>query len=269
MSNALVPVEAIQTMARAVAASNLFGIKTPEQAMALMLVAQAEGLHPAIAARDYHIIEGKPALKADAMLARFQGAGGKVRWTCMTDDRVAGVFSHPQGGEVEIEWTMAMAQRARLSTKTQRDGGPNMWQKFPRQMLRARVISEGIRATFPGATVGMYTPEEVVDFEPAKDASPETMRDVTPRAEPEAPQKTAAPAPKGGAATTAGEWAEKAAKVVQTQFDTLTGLDAWERRNADLIDRLKREDADAHKKLSDVIAARRGEIAPAFADAAE
>ncbi len=55
MSN-LVPVQDIERMALAVAKSGLFGVKTADEAMALMLIAQAEGQHPAIAARDYHII---------------------------------------------------------------------------------------------------------------------------------------------------------------------------------------------------------------------
>ena len=40
-----------------------------------------------------------------------------------------------------------------------------MWHKYPRQMLRARVISEGIRAVYPGGCSGFYTPEEVADFD--------------------------------------------------------------------------------------------------------
>lgn len=156
--NALVPVEAIQTMAAAVARSGLFGIKTADQAMALMLIAQAEGLHPAIAARDYHIINGRPALKADAMLARFQSNGGKVEWRKYTDEAVSAIVSHPQGGSVEIEWTYKMAERAGLTKNA-------TWRQYPRQMLRARVISEGIRTVFPGVAVGVYTPEEVADFD--------------------------------------------------------------------------------------------------------
>lgn len=163
--NALVPVEAIQTMAAAVARSGLFGIKTADQAMALMLIAQAEGLHPAIAARDYHIINGRPALKADAMLARFQSNGGKVEWRKYTDEAVSAVVSHPQGGSVEIEWTYKMAERAGLTKNA-------TWRQYPRQMLRARVISEGIRTVFPGVAVGVYTPEEVADF----DAKPPVMQ---------------------------------------------------------------------------------------------
>jgi hypothetical protein len=151
-------------MAIAVAKSGLFGVKTADQAMALMLVAQAEGLHPAIAARDYHIIQGRPTLKSDAMLARFLQAGGKVEWTSYTDDKVAAKFSHPQGGSIEVDWTPQRAAKAKISN--------DMHAKFPRQMLRARVISEGVRTVFPGCTSGMYAPEEL-DSGPAAPPKPQ------------------------------------------------------------------------------------------------
>ncbi len=160
MSNSMVPFGDMQSMANAICKSGMFGIKTPEQAISLMLIAQAEGLHPAIAARDYHVIQGRPALKADAMLARFQAAGGKVEWTSYTDDKVAAIFSHPSGGRIEVEWTIARAKAAELTGKA-------TWKQYPRQMLRARVISEGIRTVFPGVVVGVYTPEEVQDMEAA------------------------------------------------------------------------------------------------------
>jgi hypothetical protein len=157
MSN-LVPVSEVQMMATAVAKSGLFGIKTPDQAMALMLIAQAEGMHPAIAARDFHIIQGRPALKADAMLARFQTSGGKVDWKVYTDQEVTGVFSHPQGGSVTLSWTIEQARSIGLA-------GKENWRNYPRAMLRARCISEGIRTVYPGCVVGVYTPEEIQDFD--------------------------------------------------------------------------------------------------------
>lgn len=168
MSN-IVPVADIEKMAIAIASSNFFGMKTKEQAMALMFIAQAEGKHPATAAQEYHVIQGKPALKADAMLARFQAAGGKVEWKDYTDKAVTGIFSHPQGGSVEISWTIEMANAAKLT-------GKDTWKQYPRQMLRARVISEGIRTVYPGVAVGVYTPEEVQDF----DNGGKQMVDVTP-----------------------------------------------------------------------------------------
>ncbi len=168
-----IPYNDIERMARAIAASRLFGIQTPEQAIALMLLAQAEGLHPATAARDYNIIQGRPSLKADAMLGRFQAAGGVVQWEEMTDTRVAAYFSHPFAcpKPVLIDWDMQRAKQAQL-------GGKDMWSKYPRQMLRSRVISEGIRATYPGVLSGCYTPEEVQDFTPAPPSDPEPQLQV-------------------------------------------------------------------------------------------
>lgn len=164
MSNeiAVVPFEQQLTLARAFAQSGLFGVKTQEQALALMALCEAEGLHPAVAVRDYHIIQGKPALKADAMLARFQKAGGRVQWTAMTDTKVAAIFTHPQGGDVEIEWTKEMVVRAQIKN--------DMHQKYPRQMLRSRVISEGIRTVFPGIVSGVYSEAEAQDLPPVRES---------------------------------------------------------------------------------------------------
>lgn len=173
MSTALVPVDQIERMALAVAKSGLFGVKTPDQAMALMLVAQAEGMHPAIAARDYHVINGRPTLRADAMLARFQAAGGKVEWGEYTDKRVVGTFSHPQGGNVRIEWTTDMAISANLTKNP-------TWKSYPRQMLRARCISEGIRTIYPGVAIGTYTPEEAEDMAPRPARDMGAVEEVAP-----------------------------------------------------------------------------------------
>lgn len=151
-------------MATAIAQSGLFGCKTTAEAFALMLLADAEGLHPAAAARDYHIIEGKPSLKADAMLARYLGAGGKIEWLKREAECVSARFSHPSSGSVEITWDRARATTAGF-------WGKKNWQKHPTQMLSARVISEGVRASFPGVVSGVYTPEEVQDFEPAAPTS--------------------------------------------------------------------------------------------------
>lgn len=152
-----IPYADMEKMAAVIATSGLFGVKNPSQALALMLVAQAEGLHPATAARDYHVIQGRPALKADAMLARFQAAGGKVEWHEYTDKFCAATFSHPSGGKVRVDWTIEMARAAGLAAK-------DVWKQFPRPMLRSRVVSEGIRTVFPAVLCGMYTPEEVIDM---------------------------------------------------------------------------------------------------------
>lgn len=148
----------MQVMASAIVKSGLFGMKTPDQALALMIVATAEGRHPGSVASDYHIIQGRASLKADSMLARFQQSGGRVEWHDHTNEKVSATFTHPAGGSLRIDWDMARAKAAGL-------GGKDNWRSYPRQMLRARVISEGVRATFPAVLNGMYTPEEVQEFD--------------------------------------------------------------------------------------------------------
>ncbi len=172
----VVPYADMERMAATIAQSGLFGVKSPVQALALMLLAQAEGMHPVTAARDYHIIGTRPSMKADTMLARFQFSGGKVEWTSYTETEVTGVFSHPASpNKVPVTWTIEQANKIVQEVWADNPGGgrtkikqkitdKDVWKHYPRAMLRARVISEGIRTVYPGVLSGMYTPEEVRDL---------------------------------------------------------------------------------------------------------
>lgn len=164
-------------VAKMIADSNLFGCKTEAQAFSLMLLADAEGLHPATAARDYHIIQGRPSLRSDAMLARFQAAGGSVEWGERSDQKVEATFSHPKGGTITVDWTWERATEAGLTTGNNKA----TWKKYPRQMLSARVISEGVRTVFPGVVAGLYTEEEIIDFDAGTaPASPPKVKRLDP-----------------------------------------------------------------------------------------
>lgn len=160
MSDTLVPYADLERMAQTVVQAGLFqGIKTPQQAITLFLVAQAEGLHPMTAALRYNIIQNRPAMKAEAMLASFMERGGTVDWTEYTDEAVTGVFTSvgvPKG--VAVRWTMADARRAGVTMN-------QTWTKYPRQMLKARVASDGVRMADPSVNSGRYTPEEVAGFD--------------------------------------------------------------------------------------------------------
>ncbi|MFM7468944.1 MAG: hypothetical protein ACKO37_05545 [Vampirovibrionales bacterium] len=149
--------DAISKMAEVMVKSSLFGIRDANQAMALMLIAQAEGKHPATVAQEYHIINGKPALKADAMLARYLHVGGTIEWLSLTNEKVEAKFTHPSSGTVTVSWDIAQATAAGLTNNP-------TWKKFPRAMLRSRVVSEGIRTSYPAIVMGIYTPEEVEDM---------------------------------------------------------------------------------------------------------
>lgn len=159
MTTALIPFQEVEGMAHAIARSGLFGMKTPDQALALMLVAQAEGQHPATITQEYDIIQGKAARKTHSVLARFQAAGGTVEWHELSESIADATFSHKAGGKLRMSWTFEQAKRANLT-------GKDNWKNYPRAMLRARCIAEGVRAVYPAALGGMLVAEEAMDLPP-------------------------------------------------------------------------------------------------------
>lgn len=221
MGNEITVYSEMEKKAVAVAKSGLFGVRSPEQAIALFLVAEAEGIPIMQAVLDYHIIDNKPSLKADAMLRRFQSSGGIVKWVDRSDAKVSAYFSHPNSPEpILIDWDMARAIKAGVGTK-------DNWKKYPRQMLTARVLSEGIRATAPGHAAGIYTPEEVQDFDQTLGKPTVSMPKATPE-----PQKQT-------------ETAQEAEIVENTAIDTITAEEV-----AVLRDLLKKNgDADKEPAL--------------------
>jgi hypothetical protein len=165
MSNELMILTDLKEMANAACKSGLFKMPSVEAALTLMMICQSEGIHPIQAMKRYHIIQGRPSMRSDAMLAEFQRQGGRVEWLTRNDNECTAIFSHEQGGSVTVDWTIGRAKAAMLTT--------DMWKKYPRQMLTARVISEGVRTVLPGVVAGIYTPEELED---SIDVTPEKVK---------------------------------------------------------------------------------------------
>jgi hypothetical protein len=165
---ALIPMADLERMATVMAASAMFG-KNKEEIISLMLVAQAEGIHPARAVQEYDIIQHKPALKSQAALARFIDSGGKVEWVTRTDSEATAKFHHPsQINPITVTWNMEKANRMGFA-------GKDNWKKQPGIMLQWRTVSEGIRICNPACLNRMYTVEEMQDID-----TPSEPRNVTP-----------------------------------------------------------------------------------------
>ena len=150
--------EHMQRIAKSMAESKLFGAKNADQCLSLMLLSQAEVGTRYSRRAITTSSKATRRLKADTLLARYIESGGKVKWTSYTDAKVSAEFTHPNTGTVAVDWDMERAKRAGLATK-------DNWKSYPRAMMRARVISEGVKTSNPAVAVGIYTTEEIQDLE--------------------------------------------------------------------------------------------------------
>lgn len=131
-------------------------IRTPGQALAIILTGQEMRLGPMQSLRSIGIINGKPVLAADLQLALFHRDGGLSKWETLTDDEAVLWLKHPNGVEHTQTFTMEMAAQAELDKNPGRT-----YQKFPQAMLRSRAITWGLKAIGFEPVTGVYDPDEL------------------------------------------------------------------------------------------------------------
>lgn len=132
-------------------------------AIAAAILTGAElGIGPMEAIRSIHVVEGKPGLASEAMLARAIRAGVRHEWLSNGDDGdTASIkLTRPGFAPYTQKWSLAHAKAAGLA-------GKGNWSKYTPAMLRARCVSAALRAYCPdvlGACV--YGVEELEEMEP-------------------------------------------------------------------------------------------------------
>ena len=153
------PMSAIKTLGLSIFKSGIFGLDKPEQGEILAMQCMVEKKSPLELARTYHFIQGQLAIRSDALLAKFHQAGGTVEWGDRTDERVTAVF---RKGTSSAAIVADMKEYVGNGTALGKDGKPkDNWKKWPRRMLTARAISEGVRLIAPECCFGTYTVEEL------------------------------------------------------------------------------------------------------------
>jgi len=148
------PLLAIEKMGAWLAKSKMLGVETPEQGIVVAMTCMQERITPLEFRRRYHVIKGTPSMRADYMLAAFQSAGGRIHWDRTDDEEAQLTLTHPVHAPDGFTVVVAMAKLEERKLITEQ------YRKFPRQMLRARAASEGVRAVMPGINFGTYTQEE-------------------------------------------------------------------------------------------------------------
>lgn len=215
-----VPVDDIYRVGKMLALSGYFDAKGSSdmaiaQVCTKVLAGREMGYGPFASVQGIHIIQGKPSVSANLMAAAVKASGRyDYRVRSMGDDAVSIEFFEVTNGKRESlgvsSYTLKEAGAAGLTSNP-------TWKKFPRNMLFARALSNGVRWFCPDVFNGsaVYVPEELganvdgdgnvidVDYRQVDKATGEVLSTTTPAApEPttnsngnHAPEP--APAPKG------------------------------------------------------------------------
>lgn len=171
---------ALNELAKMFVQSQIMGVKTPGDGIVLAMTCMAERITPMEFIQTYHIIQGRPSMRADAMLAKFRSAGGKVRWINVGDDgkEARAVFSYG-GDEMELAFTVTEAEK--LIGKKRLDDPDGNWFKSRGPMLRARLTSKALRIISPELVSGTYLPEEIEESLPATETAEEKQAKIEAR----------------------------------------------------------------------------------------
>ena len=130
------------------------------------------GLAPLAAMQNMAVINGKPSLYGDGMMALITGHPEYVshrEWR-EGDEAFCTIVRMRFGEKIETtrSFSMADAKRAGLDGK-----GP--WRSYPKRMLQMRARGFAARDSFPDALSGVIIKEEAMDY-PTK---PDQLKDIT------------------------------------------------------------------------------------------
>jgi len=193
----------IERVATACAASGYYkDVRDASQAVVKMLAGREMGIGPVRALAEIHIVEGKPTAAATAIAANVKKSGRyDYRVRERSNERCEIEFFERGESVGSVEWTLEDAKRAGLANKQN-------WQRYPRAMLFARAMTEGVRSFCPDAAGGVVYTAEELGAALADDGV--TPIDVTPTRRPSAPSEKPA---KKSAKKSVSKSADKPASV--------------------------------------------------------
>lgn len=153
----------IEQVSRAFVASGMFGkdVDKISKAITKIMAGQELGLAPFASMRAVHVIEGNATLSANTMAGMVKSSGRYDYEVIIkeTDKCVIDFYEIRRGKRVKIgseSFDESEAKAAGLLNKQN-------WTKYPKAMMFARCISNGVRTYCPDVFSGMlvYTPDEL------------------------------------------------------------------------------------------------------------
>lgn len=144
----------LTTVSKTFFESGMFGdIKSAQQAMVKIMAGAEVGLPAFQSMSGIHIIQGKPVMGAGLIASRVKGSG-KYDYRVVQMDEKACSIDFYQGNDKIGNSTFTIEDAKKAQTKN--------LEKFPKNMLFARAISNGVKWYAPDVFSGpVYVPEEM------------------------------------------------------------------------------------------------------------
>ena len=133
----------------------------PQDTLVAMMMGSELGLHPIQALQNIAVINGKPSIYGDAMLALVQNhsAFGGIQESFDEAAQVATCIVWRKNGEKHtVTFSQADAKQAGLWAKA----GP--WTQYPKRMMTFRARGFALRDQFADALAGLISREEAEDM---------------------------------------------------------------------------------------------------------
>lgn len=131
--------------------------RNPEGIGAAIMAGREMGLGAVASLSSINIIQGKPSMSPQGMLALIMGSGKAEYFDCVSTTATEAVFVTKRVGarsETKLSFTIAEAKAMGLDQK-------DNWKKQPAVMLRWRAIAALSRLVYPDVVLGVYTPDEM------------------------------------------------------------------------------------------------------------
>lgn len=213
----IIPINGMEDISRlgvAVAKSGWFGSIGQSTGEMIAMTMLQERISPVTFKKKYHIMgDGSLSVASRAIVSAFKRLGGKMKLHEVGKDKCDITFIY-DGNELRYAVTLQEFIDNGVAVSSKTGALKDNWAKFSGDMLYARCCSFAIRKVCPEADDGLYTSEEVADF----DDAPATPREPVKIDKSEVVSrlaKSAAPAPSPASAPVAAPSQPAEAEIVE------------------------------------------------------
>jgi hypothetical protein len=169
-----------RVLAKVAVESKFFAVRTEPEALVILMTGRELGLSAMQSLRGIYIVQGRPVLSSDTIVAVIMMSGRCEYWQILenTAERCS-IETKRKGAPSPVRktWTAEDAKRAGLWSK-------DIWKSYPDEMLRHRCAAMLGRAVYSDVLLGCYVQGEIeaeAEIVPQPVAPPQPTKPTTDR----------------------------------------------------------------------------------------